>query len=777
MKPVQPESTPAGQKNIFSSLASTTPAVPPPAGGKSASGFSFGPPAGTKSLFGAPSLASTSGTSTPGTSIFANQKAEPTTNLFAKPVTKTLDTFGEDPQPASKGSVPTTAFAPAQEIPKAPVFFGNLANSPKANPGSNQLAPSKTSGSLFGATPTVPSGGAVPTGPTLGTSSAGEGQQVKPTNNIFGSVSTPSYGRQDEKNDPSGATAQSRSLFGQPTQSSTSDLFKASTIFTKPASGNGPAGGTSVDSSGSQPSKAAPASNLIGAAANTQLDSSGSKILQVDEISKSSNTLFGQNTIPPQASNLFKKPDQPASRLSQGKGLFGQSSLPSQTPSHPQALGKIVEPKIGGADTKTLPTGPPVDKPISLFGNMGMSAKSSDADKSKGLLEQSADHSTGQPKSLNLFGGPSVSTIPKPASESLFPSPSTGTSNVSAVPAPSLLGVKADTSSARASGSSSLFPSSGGQGTPSLQQTTEKPPPSGSVKAQVEAAPTPSIERSSMFTKPPSASSASKQDDQNATGKNEAADKGKITTSGVPSTLGASTSGPPPPPQSRLKNKTMDEIITRWAADLTKYQKEFRDQAEKIAGWDRLLVDNGEKIHKLYLQTFEADRASSEVDRQLTLVEGQQDELSAWLDRYEGDVDEMMRAQVANQGGDGVQGPDAERERTYHTAGRISDSLEMMSQDLTAMIQEINNSSAAISQTANQADDPLSQVVRILNSHLLQLQDIDQGTAFLQTKVEAAKRERDTAGKKINGFSGPLAEQAEAADDFYKSYTRSLRRR
>src|SRR5699024_7332441 len=53
--------------------------------------------------------------------------------------------------------------------------------------------------------------------------------------------------------------------------------------------------------------------------------------------------------------------------------------------------------------------------------------------------------------------------------------------------------------------------------------------------------------------------------------------------------LGASTAGPTPPAQSRLKNKTMDEIITRWATDLTKYQKDFREQAEKVAEWDRML--------------------------------------------------------------------------------------------------------------------------------------------------------------------------------------------
>ena len=125
---------------------------------------------------------------------------------------------------------------------------------------------------------------------------------------------------------------------------------------------------------------------------------------------------------------------------------------------------------------------------------------------------------------------------------------------------------------------------------------------------------------------------------------------------------GACTTGQPPPPQSRLKNKSMEEIITSWAKDLGEYQKEFQKQADKIASWDQLIVENGEKIQKLYASTFEAERASSEVERQLSAVVSQQDELSGWLDRYEKEVDEIFSRQVGQ--GEGLQGPDQERERT-----------------------------------------------------------------------------------------------------------------
>ena len=113
-----------------------------------------------------------------------------------------------------------------------------------------------------------------------------------------------------------------------------------------------------------------------------------------------------------------------------------------------------------------------------------------------------------------------------------------------------------------------------------------------------------------------------------------------------------------------MKNKSLEEILTGWAKDLSEYQKDFQDQARQIAHWDLMLVDNGEKITKLYAGTFEAERASSEVERQLSSVENQQEELSGWLDRYEREVDELYSRQVVAQG-EGLQGPDQDRERTY----------------------------------------------------------------------------------------------------------------
>jgi nuclear pore complex protein Nup62 len=149
----------------------------------------------------------------------------------------------------------------------------------------------------------------------------------------------------------------------------------------------------------------------------------------------------------------------------------------------------------------------------------------------------------------------------------------------------------------------------------------------------------------------------------------------------------------------------MDEIITRWATDLSKYQKEFKEQASKVAEWDRLLVQNGEKIQKLYLGTYEAERASNEIERQLAAVESQQDELSAWLDRYESEVEGLFAKRIGET--EQVAGPDQERERTYKLAEKLTDRLDEMGKDLSKMIKEINDMSSSLNK-GSKPDDPVS---------------------------------------------------------------------
>jgi len=80
------------------------------------------------------------------------------------------------------------------------------------------------------------------------------------------------------------------------------------------------------------------------------------------------------------------------------------------------------------------------------------------------------------------------------------------------------------------------------------------------------------------------------------------------------------------------------------------------------------------------------------------------------------------------------------------------------------MIEEVNSASAVLGKT-NKAEDPLSQIVRVLNGHLSQLRYIDQNASSLQAKIQAAQS--SSLSISANGI-GVSADGA--ADDFYKSF-------
>ncbi|KAL8768823.1 MAG: hypothetical protein Q9203_002737 [Teloschistes exilis] len=466
----------------------------------------------------------------------------------------------------------------------------------------------------------------------------------------------------------------------------------------------------------------------IGKPSGQQPASTGGSTLFGNPAGQTLSASSGQQTNP---TSMFGKPGPSAAAEAQ-KPTFSFPSASSSQPSNQSTQNASTAHNntsslfnLGGQSKPTESPAPTTSAPTSsLFSNLGMSgnagASAAPASNMFGNLGKTGDTAASAAPSSSLFGN-----LAKP-------------SNTAATTAPS-----------STAPTSSLFSNLG-----KTQETPLSPSGAAATSSQPQAPTT--APTSSLFSNlaQPANSSAPSQSTAHA-----AATSGNANAASS-SMFGASTSGPAPSAQSRLKNKSMDEIITRWASDLAKYQKEFQKQAEKVADWDRMIVENSEKIQKLYGSTLESERATAEVERQITAVENDQDELQAWLNRYEKDVDQM----IANQG-DPFHGPDLERERTYQLAEKLSTRLDEMGKDLVSMIEEINDASSSLNKTAK-PNDPLSQVVRVLNGHLTQLQQIDQGAAALQLKVATAQKASRSFGS-TNGTNGP---SSEAADGFYRSF-------
>lgn len=176
------------------------------------------------------------------------------------------------------------------------------------------------------------------------------------------------------------------------------------------------------------------------------------------------------------------------------------------------------------------------------------------------------------------------------------------------------------------------------------------------------------------------------------------------------------------------------------------------------------MVENSSKIATLYGRCFQAERDCSEVERQLTNVEHTQYEIELALDKYESEIDKLM--ETGGVSNESIGGVDAERERTYKMAENCSSRLGELDRELGEMVDEINASSNKLTnnKAANDDNDPLRQIVGILNRHLGQLQTIGTGAQALQEKVVIAQKEARNLGNQ--GLNG----NADWVDGFGRSY-------
>ena len=579
--------------------------------GNSQSSFLGGSGTGqTSSIFGGASQANSNafgGGSKPGTSGFSF--GQPASGSSTNAGFGSSNAAGPSINQQSSNSTPFSAFS----TPNKP---SDTSASGQSKPSNFFGGASDTAGeSLFGNV-----------GTTTSSSQAGSSTPAtsKPSGGFsFGNASTTPAG--PPPSDSTGTASmfgsnkpqEQKSLFGnQGTQSSAQDtqgVKATSTIFGGPSqpSSTGIFGSSKTIDSNATTSTAQPSSSLFG---NTP---------------KASGTGLFSNMPAPQSGNIFgnlnQTQDTSTSTLT-GKPANALSSAPSLSQDDTTKPSGLF-PGLGGQTSTSTP--PAQVNASSIFGG----------------LSQSSSSMSGPNPSLSFS---SISSS-QPASSLTSPAPNTTATSIF-----SSLG--AQPTSSGPSGVSTLAPSNGlfaNVGKPQDKIPTTKTNNTGTTGSSTSSAPAQSLNLFGTLGKSSSSSAPSQAPVQITTS----------TSDGAPTTnLGTSTTGPAPPAQSRLKNKSMDEIITRWASDLLKYQKEFQRQAEKVATWDRMLVENSDKIQKLYGSTLEAERATSEVERQLTAVENDQSELAGWLDHYESEVDAMMSNQIGQ--GESLQGPDQERERT-----------------------------------------------------------------------------------------------------------------
>ncbi|ODV68377.1 hypothetical protein HYPBUDRAFT_105482 [Hyphopichia burtonii NRRL Y-1933] len=209
-----------------------------------------------------------------------------------------------------------------------------------------------------------------------------------------------------------------------------------------------------------------------------------------------------------------------------------------------------------------------------------------------------------------------------------------------------------------------------------------------------------------------------------------------------------------------IDNMNMDDLILKWSRQLTTGSNIFQEYTERVKEWDQELVNSGEEITHLNQETLEAELLQKKIDQHLLFVENQQDELDQVLDNYEQQADILLNnielnSDVTNSSKDmssanGLSVTDKLREKAYHNAELLDERLDTLGDNLTTLINEINSVSDVFnknllngfsnSEAKAKGENPVEEIVKLLNLHLDNLKYVEKQEQILQEKVAKASR-------------------------------------
>jgi len=142
------------------------------------------------------------------------------------------------------------------------------------------------------------------------------------------------------------------------------------------------------------------------------------------------------------------------------------------------------------------------------------------------------------------------------------------------------------------------------------------------------------------------------------------------------------------------------------------------------------MMENAEQIFKLQSEVQRVQVGAKELDSSLEMINTQQNELHQMLDSLE--------MEMKNLYNETEMGPtDEEREKGYELAETINSNLNQMSTTLKELITKLNR---AYSKEEDE-DNPVSQIIKILNAHLNSLQWVDQNSVLLNTKIQEVSKQ------------------------------------
>lgn len=155
-------------------------------------------------------------------------------------------------------------------------------------------------------------------------------------------------------------------------------------------------------------------------------------------------------------------------------------------------------------------------------------------------------------------------------------------------------------------------------------------------------------------------------------------------------------------------------------------EKTFTNQATQINAWDRVLIENSDKIVALNEAFEKVKMEQKSLEHELEYIAAQHSELDECIKPLEKEMSKNHQF-------------DPEREQTYLLAESLDTQLKQMGEDLKEVIEHLNEANKD-----RDPNDPIVQIGKILNAHMSSLQWIENSTSHITSKLEDITKLQET---------------------------------
>lgn len=159
--------------------------------------------------------------------------------------------------------------------------------------------------------------------------------------------------------------------------------------------------------------------------------------------------------------------------------------------------------------------------------------------------------------------------------------------------------------------------------------------------------------------------------------------------------------------------------------------KMFTNQATQVNAWDRLVINTSDKIIALDQAVEKIKQEQNSLEQELEFISTQHTELEEQIIPLHKELSKLPQV-------------DQERSQIYSIAENLDTQLKQMSEDLKEVIEHLNEANKA-----QDPNDPIVQISRILNAHMDSLQWIETTTTSINTKLDDLTKAHDNLKRQI----------------------------